>query len=161
MNAVDVYFGNDFNRSWKHTTSVCSVHTSQIRKKKLHFSFRRRGLENFLLIHTVSRRWSDRWKKVEEPLFSCYVFVRIPLKERIYAIQTHGVVHMVSFNGVPSPIRDQEMNVLKKILEESDSVENTDFLMSGQPVEVVRGPFAGIQGRLNRIQETNNDLNWN
>lgn len=68
---------------------------------------------------------------------------------------------MVSFNGVPSPIRDQEMNVLKKILEESDSVENTDFLMSGQPVEVVRGPFAGIQGRLNRIQETNNDLNWN
>ncbi|MFQ5710087.1 MAG: transcription termination/antitermination NusG family protein, partial [bacterium] len=73
-------------------------------EKKVDLLLQEKGLESYLPLHTVLRRWSDRWKKVEEPLFSCYVFVRILLSQRIHAVQTDGVVRIVSFTGTPSPI---------------------------------------------------------
>src|ERR1700683_5644549 len=39
--------------------------------------FQDKGLTTFLRVVTEKRRWSDRWKEVELPLFSCYVFVKI------------------------------------------------------------------------------------
>ena len=117
-------------------------------EKKVDLNLKKKGFESYLPLLTVLRRWSDRWKKVGEPLFSCYVFVRVPLKERVYAMQTDGVVRMVSFNGLPSPIADHEISAVKKILEETDFFESTHFLAIGQRVEVIRGPLEGVLGRL-------------
>jgi transcription antitermination factor NusG len=117
-------------------------------EKKVDLTLRKKGLESYLPLHTVFRRWSDRRKKIEEPLFSGYVFVRIPLSERICAVQTDGVVRMVSFNGTPSPIPDEEINAIRNILEQTDSFETTQYLAIGNRVEVIRGPFKGIRGLL-------------
>jgi transcription antitermination factor NusG len=117
-------------------------------EKKVDSMLRKKGLESYLPLHTVFRRWSDRWKKIEEPLFSGYVFVRIPLEERISAVQTVGVVRMVSFTGTPSPIPDEEINAIKKVLNQAVPFEASDYLPIGQMVEVMRGPLQGIRGRL-------------
>ena len=117
-------------------------------EKKIDLKLREKGLESYLPLHTVRRRWSDRWKKVEQPLFSCYVFVKIALRDKIYVVQTHGVVRMVSFNGTPSPIPDVEINAVKNVLEHADSFETTHYLAIGQMVEVIRGSLEGIRGRL-------------
>jgi transcription antitermination factor NusG len=117
-------------------------------EKKVDSTLRKKGLESYLPLQTVFRQWSDRRKKIEEPLFSGYVFVKIPLRARICAVQTDGVVRMVSFNGTPSPIPDEEINAIKNILERADSFETTQYLAIGNRVEVIRGPFKGIRGLL-------------
>lgn len=117
-------------------------------EKKVDLMLREKGLESYLPLRTVHRRWSDRWKKVEQPLFSCYVFVKIALRDKIYAVQTDGVVRMVSFNGTPSPIPDDEINAVKNVLEHADSFETTHYLAIGQMVEVIRGSLEGIRGTL-------------
>jgi transcription antitermination factor NusG len=55
---------------------------------------------------------------------------------------------MVSFTGIPSPIPDEEINAIKNILERADAFETTQYLAIGNRVEVIRGPFKGIRGRL-------------
>lgn len=117
-------------------------------EKTVNLKLQEKGLESYLPLRTVLRQWSDRRKKVEVPLFSCYVFVRIPLRQKIYAVQTHGVVRMVSFSGNPLPIPDEEIKAVKGILERSDSFETSQYLALGQIVKVIRGPFEGIRGRL-------------
>lgn len=107
-----------------------------------------KGLESYLPLQTFRRQWSDRKKKVQEPLFSCYVFVRVASQQRMHAVETRGVVRMVSFNGTPSRIPDDEINALKGVLEKADFFEPAPYLAVGQMVEVIRGPFKGIRGRL-------------
>lgn len=108
-----------------------------------------KGIENFLPLQTVVRQWSDRRKKVEQPLFNCYVFVRIHLQKRLSALDTGGVVRMVTFAGAPSPIRDEEIEAVRRILSGEVEYESTPAYEfdSGQKVEVVRGPLRGIRGR--------------
>lgn len=117
-------------------------------EKKVNAILREKGLESYLPLRTVLKQWSDRKKKVLEPLFSCYVFVRISLRERIYAVESHGVVRMVSFNGHPSPIPDDEIHAVKTVLEGADTFETTQYFGVGQMVEVITGPLEGIRGRL-------------
>ena len=119
-------------------------------EKKVDSLLWQKGLESYLPMHTALKRWSDRWKKVEEPLFSCYVFVKIALKEKIYALQCDGVLRMVSFNGKPATIPEEEINLVKKILDRTDSIETAPYLGIGigQMVEVIRGSLEGVRGRL-------------
>ena len=44
---------------------------------------RRKGIETFLPVRKIKRRWSDRVKLIEEPLFKGYLFVHAPLRRRI------------------------------------------------------------------------------
>ena len=114
---------------------------------------KQKGIESYLPLRKELRRWSDRKKWVEEPLFRCYVFVRIPLQDYISALQTYGVVRMVSFNGRPAPIPDEQIDAVRRVLEEIKTVEPISYLVIGQKVEVIKGPLAGIRGVL--IQKRN------
>ena len=76
-----------------------------------------KGLESFLPLHTVYRHWSDRWKKVDVPLFSSYVFVRILQRDITYVVKTDGVVRIVSFNGSPTHIPENEINAVRQNFE--------------------------------------------
>ncbi len=105
-------------------------------------------VESFLPLTKQLRKWKDRKKWVEMPLFSGYVFVNIDLKDRLQALQTHGVVRMVSFGGVPAVIPDWQIEQLNKILQEGTSIQPEEYLKVGDYVEVVEGPLKGVRGYL-------------
>ncbi|MFQ5676744.1 MAG: UpxY family transcription antiterminator [bacterium] len=138
----------DNTHDLRHTPRWYALYTRPRFEKKVDLKLREKGLESYLPLHTVRRRWSDRWKNVKEPLFSCYVFVRIAQIQRIYAVQTHGVVRLVAFSEGPAPIPDHEIEAIKRILEGTDSFETNPYLTIGQMVKVIHGPLEGIQGRL-------------
>jgi transcription antitermination factor NusG len=117
-------------------------------EKKVDALLQEKGFESYLPLHTVIKPWSDRLKKVREPLFSCYVFVRVTSRERGCAIQTHGVVRMVAFDGSPAVIPAKEIEAVRQVLENGHACEPVAYLPIGQRVEVVRGPLTGLQGRL-------------
>jgi len=117
-------------------------------ERKVERELQEKGLESYLPLHTVIRQWSDRKKKMQAPLFSCYVFVRLPTKQRMRAVATDGVVRMVGFNGQPSPIPDAEIEAIRRILANDIPFEPMPYMPIGQKVEVMYGPFAGLRGRL-------------
>ncbi len=117
-------------------------------EKKVAEQLRDKGVEAFVPTYTVTRQWSDRKKKIEQVLFSCYTLVRTSFANRVQAMQTVGVVRMVSFNGKAAAIPDEEIDSLRRVLAGTNDVEIIPYLRVGDEVEVIRGPFEGVRGRL-------------
>jgi transcription antitermination factor NusG len=117
--------------------------------------FRAEDYEFYLPTIEVIKQWSDRKKKVVEPLFRGYIFLRANLSERLFAVQKKSIVKVISFEGKPSVVPDWEIENLKRLLEEADEIEVGDIPDLGSTVKVIAGPFSGIEGVV--YQNNNND----
>ena len=117
-------------------------------EKKVEERLKEVGFEVWLPLHTVVRQWSDRKKKMMVPLFNGYVFVRTEKKQLYHAVQIDGVARTVGFDGEPAPIRDEQIEMIQKILIGPDAfeVKQTKFV-KGDPVRVVDGPLKGNEGK--------------
>ena len=78
------------------------------------------GIEVYCPLLKRKKLWSDRWKWVEEPLFRSYCFVSLEEKDKDLVFSVPGVVRYVYHCGQPATIREKEMNLLKKWLNEYD-----------------------------------------
>lgn len=125
-----------------------AFYTRPNHEKRVEAQLQEKGLESYLPLRTVIRRWSDRRKQIQEPLFRCYVFVHADEKERVAALETHGVVRMIWFNGKPAVVRDEEIEAIQCILRERPAAEACVPIEIGEYVEIIRGPLTGIQGRM-------------
>src|ERR1700757_2567978 len=54
-----------------------------------------RGFESFLPMQRLQRRWSDRIKTIEAPVFPGYLFCRFEPRWRIGVLDTPGVIQIV------------------------------------------------------------------
>ncbi|GAB4379271.1 MAG: UpxY family transcription antiterminator [Calditrichia bacterium] len=129
-----------------------ALYTRPRHEKRVDEHLREKGVESFLPLVERVRVWKDRKKKVPMPLFSSYVFVHIDLKDRYQALQTHGVVRLVSFGGEPAAIPDWQIEQLKQVIRHPETLQLESYLREGDWVEVVEGPFKGIKGRLKEIR---------
>jgi len=130
-----------------------AIKTRNRHEKQVFDRLQKKEVETFLPLQTTYRYWSDRKKKVTVPLFYCYVFVKMALKDRMSILQTDGVVHIVSFNKIPAPIPDIQIDSLKKISSDEILISKADYFTVGQLVEVIHGPLKGARGILKKIKE--------
>lgn len=127
-----------------------AVYVRSRAEKKIYDALLNAGFEAFLPLVTQRRQWSDRIKKVEEPLFRSYVFVRIVSTDFFRVMRIDGVVCIVSFENIPAVIPDNQIQAIKKYVEgcsEVDTMHVAD-LNKGQMVRIVAGRLAGLTGRL-------------
>lgn len=119
-------------------------------EKKVHVELTIKGVESFLPLQRKLRQWSDRKKWVEIPLISGYVFVHITRRQYDLVLQTDNVMQYVRFEGKAAIIRDQDIEILKRMLGQSDlDVEITmEELQPGMQVEIIAGPMMGVRGEL-------------
>lgn len=129
-----------------------ALYTRSRHEKKVDQQLQDKGIESYLPLHKVRRQWSDRKKWVEEPLFRCYVFIHVDEQSRINALRTYGSVRIVSFNGKPAVVRDEEIDDIRRILREVPTVESCPNVSVGDIVEIIYGPLRGLQGRLEQIR---------
>jgi transcription antitermination factor NusG len=110
----------------------------------------RKDVEAYL--PTVSRwsRWKDRRKQVDWPLFPGYCFARFEPRNTLPILKCVGVVQIVSFNGVPAPIPEQEIDSVRILLASQLPHDPCPMMTEGDLVEVVHGPLKGSIGRLLR-----------
>ena len=108
------------------------------------------GVHVYLPLVTEVHNWSDRRKTVEVPLFSGYVFVRsVDSNEAISkVIRTDGVVSILGKCARATPIPDDEIESIKKLLKHKVPCRNHAFLDIGQRVRIRSGALAGIEGVL-------------
>lgn len=104
--------------------------------------------ETYVPVRTVTRRWSDRIKKMEEPLFNSYVFVKTDLRYKADLLQIPGVTRFVTTDGRPSSLSTEEIERIRLIESQNSDIRNECFYSVGDRVLVKQGPFAGIEGVL-------------
>lgn len=110
------------------------------------------GLEEFLPIYQVRRRWSDRIKIVDVPLFEGYVFCRFDDSQMIPVLSAPGVVHVVSFDGAPAAIPETEIEAVRRLVNSKLPASPCPYLKEGSPVRIRSGPMKGVEGRLVEIK---------
>src|SRR4051812_28075034 len=86
-----------------------AVHTSAQREKKVADYLLQAGVEQFLPVYQNRRRWKDRIVTIETPLFTGYLFVHIPLVEKLRVLNAPGVARFVCQNGKPAVIPEQDI----------------------------------------------------
>jgi len=129
-----------------------AIYTKPRHEKKVYQQLIEKDIISFLPMTKSLRQWKDRRKWVEMPLFTSYVFINILLKNKIDALETHGVVKMVSFGGVPASIPDWQIEQLKKVISQPESLRLEQYLKKGDTVEVTEGPLKGVKGYLREIR---------
>jgi transcriptional antiterminator RfaH len=129
-----------------------AIYTKARNEKKVAELLTRDGISNYLPLMKRIKVWSDRKKKVEEPLFTSYVFVYITEKEHLKVLQVPGVVRYISFEGKKVTIRPEQIEAIKKFVETGEEfVENEADFIPGKRVKVFRGALKGLEGRLVEI----------
>jgi transcription antitermination factor NusG len=107
-----------------------------------------KGFDEFLPTYRSHRRWSDRTKSVEFPLFPGYVFCRLDPQHRLPVLTIPGVLHFVGIGKIPVPIDDAEIAALQSAVRSGLSTEPWPYLEAGQRVRLEEGPLAGMEGIL-------------
>jgi transcription antitermination factor NusG len=109
--------------------------------------FQEKGYETYLPLYRARRKWSDRRKEVEVPLFAGYTFCRFDAAHRLPILQTPGVVSIVGTKATgPIPVDEAEINAVRAMLDSELPVGPWPFLREGNFVTVERGPLAGVEG---------------
>jgi len=130
-------------------TAWYALYTRHQHEKSVAGSLSSRGFEVFLPLYQQVRKWSDRRKRLQLPLFPCYVFVRSNLARKADILVTYGVHGFVGFHNAPVPIPQTEMEDLRRVIELAE-IEPHPFLRYGDWVRVKSGPFEGVEGFLVR-----------
>lgn len=111
-----------------------------------------RGIDHFLPLYEEVHRWKDRRTTVSLPLFPGYVFVRIPIVERLRVQVIPGVLRFVGFGGLPIALSEREMGQLEQGLKTLRAAPHP-FLKVGQLVRLKSGPLTGFEGILERYRD--------
>jgi len=109
---------------------------------------RQKGLDTFLPLYWATRRWSDRVKRLQFPLFPGYVFCRFDHGDRVSVLQTPGVRWIVSFGGEHVPVANYEIARIQVLVASGSPLLPWPFLKKGQRVRVEDGPLSGLEGIL-------------
>lgn len=109
-----------------------------------------KGFEALAPTYRARRRWSDRVKEMDLPLFAGYVFCRFSLAERIQVIDAPGVAKVVGFGGQPAEVSEVEIAAIRAVMASKLPARPWPHLKPGDRVRVERGPLRGVEGTLLR-----------
>jgi transcriptional antiterminator RfaH len=140
----------------KHTPLWYAVYTRPRAEKLVYQRLTEVGIETFLPMQKTYRVWSDRKKLVEKPLLSSYIFVRTVRKDFPKVFMVNGVVKFVTFEGVPASIPQNQIDILRLLVNSDASIEVTsEKFERGDKVEVISGSLVGLTGELITIGTRN------
>jgi len=125
-----------------------AAYTCARHEKRVAEQLSRRSVEHYFPEYETISRWKDRRVRLSLPLFPGYVFVRVPLCERLRVLTIPSVVRLVGFHG-PAALPAEEIEKLRDGLG-SLHPRPHPFLTAGDRVEIVEGPLQGMEGILLR-----------
>lgn len=119
-------------------------------EKKVDDRLLKKGIEVFTPMISHLKQWSDRKKRVEEPLIRGYVFCKIALKDRMEVLDTPGVLNILKFAGKWAPIPDVQIDTLRIMVEHPETLRPENYVKVGEYVTLIAGPFTGARGIVQR-----------
>jgi transcription antitermination factor NusG len=118
-------------------------------------ALRHKGYEDFLPLYWSRRRWSDRVKILQLPLFSGYLFCRFAPVDRVPILSTPGVVLIVGSGKTPLPIDAKEVEAIRTAINSGQKIVPWPHLEIGKTVRIEEGSLSGLEGVLLRFKGAN------
>ena len=127
-----------------------AVYTKPRWEKKVAKLLDEKGIENYCPLNKVVKQWSDRKKVVLEPIFKSYVFVRVEDKDKFELKNISGILNFVYWLGKPAIVRDQDIDIIRKFLNEFGevTVSEIDQFKVNAKVRVKQGIMMNYHGLL-------------
>jgi transcription antitermination factor NusG len=110
------------------------------------------GYELLLPLYKCRKRWSDRVKEVDSPLFPGYLFCRFDPLERLPILKAPGVIQIVGFNRQPVSVDEQEISAIQTLMAAGVPNQPWPFLRAGDKVQIESGPLRGVSGILTEFK---------
>jgi len=111
-----------------------------------------KGYETFLPLHKCRRRWSDRIKEIELPLFPGYLFCRFDIQRRLPILITPGVLSIVGIAKIPVPVDEGEIMAIQSIVKAGLQTQPCPYQRIGQRVRIDCGPLCGLEGIIENLK---------
>jgi transcription termination/antitermination protein NusG len=115
-------------------------------------AIRQKGFEEFLPLYWSRRRWSDRVKLLQLPLFPGYLFCRFPVEQRTKVLSVPGVVLIVGNGKVPLAIESSEIESVRTAINSGQGILPWPRLELGRTVRIEEGSLRGLEGVLLRFK---------
>jgi transcription antitermination factor NusG len=136
-----------------------AIYTKPRFEKKTNDLLLLKGIESYCPINRVKKKYSDRWKWVDEILFTSYLFIKISEKEISEVRLTPGVVNFVYIEKKPAIIPEKDIIKIKKFLNQYTNVTVESFLnqelAKGQKVKIDTGFFMDSIGTVTKVLKDN------
>ena len=123
------------------------------REKKIADALTRKGpkeCECLVPTYREKRKWSDRTKVLELPIFPGYVFFYFDIDVRLPVMQTPGVIEIVGIGKIPQALDSREMEHIRSVTRVGHPARPSPFLKTGQRVRITAGPLTGVEGILTK-----------
>jgi transcription antitermination factor NusG len=126
-----------------------AVYTKPRWEKKVFKSLTDKGFEAYCPLNKVKKKWSDRIKTIEEPLFKSYVFVKVEEENQTLIRMNAGVVNFVYWLGKPAVINEKDITTIKKFLNEYEEVTAEPITLEpSQEILVTTGALMDTRGKV-------------
>jgi transcription antitermination factor NusG len=104
------------------------------------------NITNYLPTIKLLKQWSDRKKKVTEPLLRGYIFINSNEEERLISLEQQSIVRCIFDAGHPARIPDWQIDNIRTMLETKADIIVHKGIVPGAKVIIKDGPFKGIIG---------------
>jgi transcription antitermination factor NusG len=128
------------------------LYTKPRNEKKVTERLEQLGFTVYCPLVEVIKQWSDRKKKVQEPLLPSYVFVRLEEKMRDQVFQVAGVVRYLYWLGKPAIVRDSEIETLQSWLLNGNQKLQVQPLQPGSKITLTEGLFNGMEATVKEFR---------
>jgi transcription antitermination factor NusG len=125
-----------------------AIQTHSWYEKRVRDQLTAKAITTFLPLWQQRRRWTDRVKLIELPLFRGYLFGHFTFQQKFDVLSTIGVARLVSFNGAPVPIPEEQIEAVRILVNHQLRYDPHPYLVEGMRVRVNHGPMAGVEGIL-------------
>ena len=126
-----------------------AVYTKPRWEKKVASLLTDNHITNYCPLNRVVRQWSDRKKVILQPLFQSYVFLQIGDQEKVAVRQVDGIINFVYWLGKPAVIKDIEIEVIRRFLNEHENVQlERRSIHIDDTVRILSGPFMEQEGNV-------------
>ncbi len=115
-------------------------------EKSTALQLRHKGQTYFLPLIREQRKWANRLSYVDLPLFPGYIFCRSHNFGLLPILSTPGVIDVIRAGTTPVPVRDEEIEALKRAIAASVPMEACPYVNSGEEVTITEGPLTGLTG---------------
>lgn len=121
---------------WSRKESFVSLHLQGL------------GYECFLPTYKCQRKWSDRMKELEQPLFPGYLFSRFDFQSRRSLVMAPGVIQIIGNGTTPLPVADAEIERIQIAVASEAPRQPWPYIEVGERVRVNHGSLRGLEGIL-------------
>lgn len=130
-----------FNSGWY------VLYTRPNREKVIASHFERKSIEFYLPTIKICKKWSDREKVIESPLFSSYIFVHLHSSGDYFSsLEVSGAVEYIRFGKQLAGISESVIRNLRILVDSKEELYLCrESMGKGELLHIKDGPLAGLE----------------